>query len=212
MNSSESLQSLTKNYTIATSFLILILGILGHLLNILTFTKLKIFRNNQCVFYLIIESIVNSGGLIFQSILQFLTIIYGSDLSEYSPPWCKIRSIIEQTFLLLSLSAVCLSAIDQYLSTSYVVYIRQMSSMRLSRRLIIISLCFSVGHSISFGSFFHSRLSVDCIISHLVLMNYYTYFFYPILVGLLPMFVSSLFSVLAYRNVRRIVRRQTPII
>ena len=28
--------------------------------------------------------------------------------------------------------------------------------------------------------------------------------------GLLPIFVSSLFSLLAYRNVRRIVRRQIP--
>jgi hypothetical protein len=40
---------------------------------------------------------------------------------------------------------------------------------------------------------------------------YYSYVFYPIINGILPIFVSSLFSVLAYRNVRRIVRRQVPV-
>jgi hypothetical protein len=38
-----------------------------------------------------------------------------------------------------------------------------------------------------------------------------TFFFYPVLVGLLPIFIASSFSLLAFRNVRRIVRRQIPI-
>jgi hypothetical protein len=38
-----------------------------------------------------------------------------------------------------------------------------------------------------------------------------TFFFYPVLVGLLPIVIASSFSLLAFRNVRRIVRRQVPI-
>ncbi len=77
-------------------------GLLGHPV----FTKFQAFQNNQCVFYFTIESIVNTGAITFQSSLRLLTIIYGSDLSQYSSIWCKLRTIIGQTFLLLSLSAV----------------------------------------------------------------------------------------------------------
>ncbi|CAF4195210.1 unnamed protein product, partial [Rotaria sordida] len=42
--------------------------------------------------------------------------------------------------------------------------------------------------------------------------QYLSFFYYPILSGLLPIFIASLFSILAYRNVRRIVRRQIPIV
>ncbi|CAF3893951.1 unnamed protein product, partial [Adineta steineri] len=43
-------------------------------------------------------------------------------------------------------------------------------------------------------------------------VQYSTYFFYPILSGFLPIVIASSFSMLAYRNVRHIVRRQLPIV
>ncbi|CAF4122612.1 unnamed protein product, partial [Adineta steineri] len=39
-----------------------------------------------------------------------------------------------------------------------------------------------------------------------------TFFFYPILTGFLPIIIASSFSILAYHNVRHIVRRQLPIV
>ncbi|CAF3388554.1 unnamed protein product, partial [Rotaria sp. Silwood2] len=42
--------------------------------------------------------------------------------------------------------------------------------------------------------------------------RYLSCFCYPILSGMLPIFIASLFSILAYRNVRRIVRLQIPIV
>ncbi|CAF3182479.1 unnamed protein product [Rotaria sp. Silwood2] len=42
--------------------------------------------------------------------------------------------------------------------------------------------------------------------------RYLSCFYYPILSGILPIFIASLFSILAYRNVRRIVRLQMPIV
>ncbi len=40
---------------------------------------------------------------------------------------------------------------------------------------------------------------------------YFTFFYYPILSDILPLIVSSLSSLLAYRHVRRIIRRQIPL-
>jgi hypothetical protein len=211
MASSSTLLSISEDYTFSTSVLIFILGIVGNLLNILIFTKFQAFRNNQCVFYFIIESIVNTGAITFQSSLRLLTMIYGSDLSQYSSIWCKLRTIIGQTFLLLSLSSVCFNAIDQYLSTNYSPYIRRMSTLKLARRLTILSVCFSLSHSIGFGIFFAARSPVICAIFYPILLNYYSYIFYPILCGILPIFIAGLFSLLSYGNVRRITRRHLPI-
>jgi hypothetical protein len=41
---------------------------------------------------------------------------------------------------------------------------------------------------------------------------YFTFFFYPILCGILPIIISGVCSLLAYHNIRRIVRRQIPLV
>ncbi|CAF4057574.1 unnamed protein product [Adineta steineri] len=45
-----------------------------------------------------------------------------------------------------------------------------------------------------------------------IALQYSTYFFYPVLFGFLPIIIASSFSMLAYHNVRHIVRRQLPIV
>ncbi|CAF0973441.1 unnamed protein product [Rotaria sordida] len=215
MASSSTIQlllTIAQQYAIYTNFIIFIIGFVGNLLNILVFTKLKIFRNNQCIFYLLIESIVDINAVIYNLIMRLLTVIYGSDLSQYSTPWCKLRTMMGQTYLLISLFTICCAAIDQFLSTSHLIHLRQKSTLNLARRLVIISVCFSIVHSIGFGVFYNAKPFVDCLVSYQVLVQYYSYFFYPILCGLLPIFISGSFGFLAYRNVRRIVRRQLPIV
>ena len=54
--------------------------------------------------------------------------------------------------------------------------------------------------------------SVGCVISNPIYLQYATFFLYPVLEGLLPIVIASFFSLLAFRNVRRIVRRQLPIV
>lgn len=44
-----------------------------------------------------------------------------------------------------------------------------------------------------------------------ILRKYFSYFYYPILTSSLPLIITSTFSILAYRNVRHVVRRQIPI-
>ncbi|CAF0820530.1 unnamed protein product [Adineta steineri] len=206
------LVTITQVYTTTTNFLIFIFGLIGNTLNILVFTKLKLFQNNQCIFYLTIESIININFLTFNFLLRFLTTLYGSDLTQYSSIWCKIKVIISQTLALFALYTICFTTIDQFFSTSYLVNLRKISTLKLARLLVIISLCFSLCHSICFGSFFNSKLPADCALTNPILINYYSYFFFPILCGLLPLLISSLVSFFAYRNVRRIIQRQLPVL
>lgn len=54
-------------------------GIIGNAINILVFTNLKIFQNNRCAFYLIVESISNFLYQLFSISITILMSIYGND-------------------------------------------------------------------------------------------------------------------------------------
>ena len=54
--------------------------------------------------------------------------------------------------------------------------------------------------------------SSGCTLLNEICVQYSSYFFFPVLHGLLPIIVSSIMSLLAFRNVRRIIRRQVPIV
>jgi hypothetical protein len=53
---------------------------------------------------------------------------------------------------------------------------------------------------------------IGCLPNNENVLYYYLYFYYPVLVGILPIFFSSLFSLIAFRNVRHVIRHQVPIV
>ncbi|CAF3357361.1 unnamed protein product [Rotaria sp. Silwood2] len=70
---------------------------------------------------------------------------------------------------------------------------------------------FWILHGIPFFIFSGIQSTNGCFIYNSSFVNYIIYFYYPILSGILPIIISTFFGVLAYRNVRRIVRRHMPI-
>ncbi|CAF3798514.1 unnamed protein product [Adineta steineri] len=106
---------------------------------------------------------------------------------------------------------VCLAAIDQFFSTSYQVYLRQLFTFKLARCLVFLLIPIWFLHSLLFAFFYSIHPSAGCIIWNVIWIRYTTFFFYPFLLGFLPIIFASSFSLLAYQNVRRIVRRQIPI-
>jgi len=49
------LNQITANYVIYSNSFLLIIGLIGNILLISVFLILRIFRRNQCAFYLIVE-------------------------------------------------------------------------------------------------------------------------------------------------------------
>jgi hypothetical protein len=187
-------------------------GFIGNLLNILIFSNLRTFRYNRCAFYLIAESILDIGQIMQTFIYQIWGLaINVADPSSISPAWCKVRGSVTQLFRLMLSSIVCFVAIDQYLSTNPLPPLRQWSSLKIARHQIYVASFLCLLHAIPPTIFSQIYPILGCIVANTYLTNYYSYFYYPFFNGLLPIFVSSLFSLLAYRNVRRIVRRQIPI-
>lgn len=213
MASSTSLNILLITQTCArySTFIIFTAGVIGNFLNILVFSTLKIFRNNQCVLYFTTESIANIFQLIVFFLIGLLTQIYETDPANSILFWCKFRSIMIVISTVMAFSAISFSTFDQYLSTNHQLYIRRMSTIKLARNLIFTAICISILQSIPFGIFIEIRVSL-CTVFDPNMSEYISYFYYAILTGILPIFISSLFSILAYRNVRRIIRRQMAIV
>jgi hypothetical protein len=81
----------------------------------------------------------------------------------------------------------------------------------MARYFTFLLICIWVIHGIIYGLFFDIESSVGCVILNPIYLQYATFFVFPVLAGLLPVVIASLFSLLAFQNVRRIVRRQLPI-
>lgn len=214
MPSSEQAQIifiLTSQFQFSFSVILLVLGILGNILLISIFTTSKGFQGNRSTFYLSTESITNIGLLLAVLPSNIVEYILKVDSTQASLVWCKLQLMSSYCFGFFSLYMICFLAVDQYLSTNYRVTWRQKTTLQLAHRLTLINVTLSIIHGILFLVF--GEIGTEgCSIYQRIAKIYFTFLFYPILSSLLPFFVSSLFSLLAYRNVRRIVRRQIPLL
>jgi hypothetical protein len=190
------------------SFIILFFGLIGNFFNIIVFTNHKSFHKNPCVFYFIIESTIDCIQLLITFTSRIGIIVFNYDPTQTSLAWCKIRSMIAQACTLISMTTVCFAVIDQYLSTNPCPRLRRKSTLELARALICINISIWLLYGIPFLLFFEIQHSLGCAISNPAFLFYYTYFHLLILIGFLPVFVGTIFSILAYRNVRRIIQRQ----
>ncbi|CAF1469193.1 unnamed protein product [Rotaria sordida] len=208
LSTAQLILNASSQLTIYVSFIILFSGIFGHIANIFVFTRLEIFRGNPSAFYLIAESIADILELMIPFTSRIAISGFNNDLTQRSLVWCKLRPLVLQSITLVSLSIVCFSSIDQYLTTSYYPFLKQISTIKLAKILITISTIFWTLHGTSVLFIFQIHSTYGCNIYNQNFSNYVTYGYYVIFTGVLPITISTFFSVLAYRNVRRIVRRQ----
>jgi hypothetical protein len=201
----------SQKYTLSIYFLVLISGLVGNVCNIIVFNDLKIFRHNQCAFYLIIASIADIFLLII--VLPFrIADVFNYDPTLLSLAWCKIRQTIVPAFSLMSFSAICFAAIDQYLTTHYKPAFRQLSSLKLAHRLVCIAAIIWTLHGIPFLIFFEIQSTSGCAIYNVGFQLYYSFVHFCVLSGILPITLSGFTAALAYSNVRHILRHQVPIV
>lgn len=202
----------SEQFAIYSSILLLSIGFIGNLLLILVFYYFKFFRNNQCAFFLTIEAIANllflNGTLPF----RIINYVFPSNLTQTSLYWCKIRKAIIQSFALIPFLLICFTTIDQYLSTNSRIYLRQLSTLKLAYRLTCLAIFLWIIHSIPSLIFTDLRFGNNCAVYNDIYKQYLLFFQILVINGFLPIFISSTFAILAYLNVRRIIRHQVPIV
>ena len=209
---SANILKVVPQYSFYIGCIIFISGIIGNTLNILVFTNLKLFRTNGSAVFLTVESISNLIYQILSFTLPTLTVIYGDDLTARSLVWCRLRYIWAQTCVLTSFFMVCFAACDQFFSTNCRFNLRLTCTLKLARYVAFVEPCMCLVHSVLFGFSFDIQSSLGCAISNPTWARYASLFYYPVLTGLLPIVVASSFSLLAFCNVRRIIRLRVPIV
>jgi hypothetical protein len=203
--------SIANTIAFDVSIFILITGLVGNCLNIILFTSLRSLRTKPCGFYFLIESVVNLGQIFVGLVAYIVENRFHVDMSVNSTVWCKIKTTAIQSLNMIFLSTVCSAAFDQFLSTHYLYSLRQMSTKKLAQKIILCSICLMILHMILSLIFFELRSQfLGCVIYNSIVGNYYIFFFYPVLIGLLPVISTVTFSLLAFYNVRHLVRRQIP--
>jgi hypothetical protein len=214
MSSSSSAQPISfisQSGTASVYLIILISGLIGNFCNIMVFGCFKLFRHNQCAFYLIVESISNFALLIVVLPLRINLFIFGYDPTQSSLIWCKLRQGLVTIFSLLSCSSVCYAAIDQYLSTNLHAQIRQLSTLKLSHHLIYTTIVILILYSVPFMIFYEIQPGIGCTITNVAFSRFSSFVHFCVFDAILPITIPTCFALLAYTNVRRIVRRQMPV-
>ncbi|CAF0775460.1 unnamed protein product [Adineta ricciae] len=211
MSSSSTVQQLnfiTQELNIYVALLIFATGVIGGLLNIIIFSSLKTFRQTSTGFYLIVTSIFNVGQAL--SALSTRILETGFTVSITHLSWsCKLRTVLSQSCVLISLTNMSLATIDQFLSMSSR---RHWSSLKLARRHSMLSCCVWAFHGI-FAVIYWDVINGVCTTANgSVYRRYLSYFYTPVLLGCLPIVVMVTFSVLAFVKSRRLARRQVNIV
>mgnify|MGYP001047220599 CR=1 FL=1 len=208
----DEIYEITIIYQFYTELFSLIFGLIGNLMNLFVLNSLPIFHNNQCVFYIKIESIVNIGFLLTIYPANIVGFKINQNFTFLSIEWCKLKTTLSQTFGLISVYTVCFSAFHQYLSTSHRDSCRQMGTLNLARRLTIVTVCFCAIHSLLFLYFNEIQSTFTCTVYNSIFKQYLMFFYYPIINTGLPILGSASFGLLAYYNIRHIICRRIPIV
>ena len=208
----QTLSSITYSISVYVGFCIVIFGLFGNLINLLVFTQLKYFRKNQSVLYLMSILIVECFQLIFATTTRIVTSIFNYDPTRTSIIWCKIRIYFIQIGGLAIVWIICHAAIDQYFSTNHRNRLRMISTYKLAQYLIIFTFILSAIYSMPAIIYNEIRSTLGCTTYNSSYNFFYSFIHLCIIIGILPMIVAASFSCLAYQNVRRIIRRQIPLI
>jgi hypothetical protein len=186
--------------------IILVLGNFGNVINILIFGRGDL-RKNVCSWYFICLSLAHLLLLDSFCLSRIIVTLTGDNVFQYISSLCKLRAYAIELSILLSRYFLCLISIDRWMITSSSAWLRQQSSARVSRWLIITGMVvwpiFSLHAPVGYqptpieclpspGSTYELFVSIESII-----------------ISITPILIMSIFSVLTVLNVRSRVNRRT---
>ncbi|CAF1011752.1 unnamed protein product [Adineta steineri] len=218
--SSLSLVSLTyaaQEVNIYLRSIILIFGVTSNILNIIVFLSLEIFRDSSCAFYLLVMSFVSIIQIFFGLFARTLNVAFSVDWSTTSLTYCKLRYYFFQVCSAMFYTCIALATIDQYLATCSSPFLQRFSNIKLARWLFVIFTIIWIMHGIPILYYYNQDISNStnatiCTITNDTFQQYYSYFTLIILLCSMPVIITVLFGILAYRNVQHLTYRTMPLV
>lgn len=193
-----SIQNLLTQYTF---IIIFIVGNFSNLANILVFLQ-KSLRSNACSWYFVLVSLGHLVFLYSGLLPRIISTLSGFDLSRTSIIYCQIRIYFLTISLLMARYFLCLISIDRWMITSRKMFIRQLSSLKIARWLMMSGVGFCLVFGIHFPIWYRIEGSRGCVgASNTFYPLFYT--IYNLVITLGPFFVMILFSLLVLKNLRQ---------
>ncbi|CAF4286627.1 unnamed protein product [Adineta steineri] len=203
----EQLQKILLNISQYYLIPIFIVGIFGNIFNGIVFSW-STLRNNRCSLYFIISSMAQFFVLIFGCLFRIIVSLTGFDLNVSSLFICKFRTYLFVNGIILSRHFLCLISIDRWMVTSTNVSIRNLSNLRMTRLLTIISTIIWLLFNIHLLIGFHIEHNSCTGNSETFYLSFFTFF--SLFVSLAPLIILMIFTTLTLRNITngRLMRRR----
>ncbi|CAF1074318.1 unnamed protein product [Adineta steineri] len=182
-------------------FPILILGIIGNILNIIVFLHKASYKHNASSFYMLVKSFFDLNVLVIS--LAGDIIIDGFHANALtSENWCKFRVPLVYINSLCSSSCLCLQAIDSYMCSSRNATIRQYSTIKKARYLIVGFLFVWICNECPYYFMKSANIipNLTCQTSNTIYRTYRSYFTILVLNIIVPVTIITLFGYLTYKN------------
>ncbi len=192
-------------------------GVVGGIVNVIIFLSLQIYRQSSSAFYLTVVSIVNIGQLLTGLLSRVLINICNVDWTANSLAYCKIRNYSFQACAIISPACLCLATIDQFLATSTRPQWQRWSNTKMAHRLTVCTVIFWLIYGTHYAVYYNLVVSSttgtsSCVITNAIFQEYYNDFHVPVLMCVIPLFITILFGSLAYYNIRQLTHRTVPLV
>jgi hypothetical protein len=212
-----TLVSVTRQINIFAGIPIFIAGVIGGLFTIIIFLSLHTFRQNPCAFYLIFMSFVNIGQLLTGLLSRITINMSGIDWTQLSLVYCKFRNYLLVVCTNISMLCVCLATIDQYFATCHRPRLQRWSNLKTARCLSAVSIIFSTLTAIPCLIYYNQTVSpttgqLICTTIDAFFIELNVYFYRLFMSNILPLFVTLMFGLLTYQNVKNIAYRTVPLV
>ena len=125
-------------------------GVIGNFLNIFIFIAVRAYRNNPCTLYLLAACVAGTMQLLGAIISRIIIMGFGYNLTRTSLIWCKYRQFIVATYVPMQLTYECWAIVDQFLATSRSARLRQLSNIKRTRGITVLTAIAWHLHSVPF--------------------------------------------------------------
>ena len=208
---------ISQQITIYAGLAIFIAGVIGNILNAIVFLSLKTFRQSPCAFFLTVMALVNTGQLITGFFIRIMISGFNIDWTIQSTFVCKLKCYIVSVCTSVSFTCMCLATIDQFLATCPRPSWQQWSNIKVARRMIGIFTIVWIIHNILYLIYFDRIESsttgkYSCTISNEIFQQYFLKVYTLVYIGFLPIFICTLFGLLAYYNINHLSYRTVPVV
>lgn len=215
MSSAEDLNTISSQMTLSISITCIVLGILGHILNIIILSR-RSLRSNPCAIYFLAATCANIFVVVIIFPFRILVGTFNIDPTVYNEPLCKIQVCVFSIVRALGLWFIALACIDRFCCSSSTTKLRSLSSMKIAQRSIVscsIVMCivyihYLIYYEIGLAPDRFGRLSPTCVAQR----GFYRTFaplWNMIWYAALPSLIMFIFGLLTIANIRQSHRHVT---